>query len=408
MSNTILTVDMITAESLRILHQEGNLIRNLNLQYDSEFGKGGGGQIGASLRVRKPAKYTVRTGATLSAQAHTETKIDLPLATQYGVDVNFTSAELTLNLGEFSKRILRPAISVLASKIESVVADGLADAATNRVALPTTAVDFADINKARELLTWNLAPEDGLRCGILNPSHTTGFLGDTKGLFQESSQIATQYKEGALGRIAGFKMFENTLLGSHTVGAGIAGTPLTVGTLQTGATINIDGLTDGTASGLNKGDIITFATVNACHDETKADLGYLKQFVVTADAVGTSAEAMAISVSPAVVASGAFQNTIIVGSSTGGIPDGKAVVLYGVADAVYQRSLLFHRDFAAFVTADLIMPEGIDFASRMVMDGISMRVVRQYDISNDKMPCRIDVLWGYAPLYPELGSTILF
>ena len=404
MSNTILTIDMITAESLRILHQKCNFITNLNLQYDDAFAKGGGAQIGATLRVRKPAKYSIRTGATLSAQAHTETKVDLPLATQLGVDVNFTSAEMTLNLGDFSKRILEPAISVLAANVEKTVMGVLFDKAENAI-LATTAVDFADVNSARELLTYNLAPQDNLRTMTWTPGHTTDFLNDTKGLFQDSSQIATQYKEGALGRIGGFNHFENTINPLHVVGAVQTGTPLTAGSVQDGATISTDGWTDETVS-VTKGDIVTFATVNACHPETKTDLGFLKQFVITADTEATTAGGIDMPVSPAVVISGAFQNTIIVGSSTGGVPDGEAVVVLGTASASYQRSIAYHRDFGAVVFADLVMPEGVDMASRMVMDGISMRIVRQYDITNDKLPCRVDVLFGTAALYGELGCTV--
>ena len=52
------------------------------------------------------------------------------------------------------------------------------------------------------------------------------------------------------------------------------------------------------------------------------------------------------------------------------------------------------------VTADLEMPKGVDFAAREVYDGISLRVVRQYDIVNDKFPCRIDVLFGQKTVRP--------
>jgi hypothetical protein len=404
MSNTNLTIDMITFEALRILHAKLNLVTNLNLQYDESYAKEGA-KIGSTLRVRKPAKYTVQTGSTLTSQDYTETKVDLSLATQNHVAVSFTTAELTMSIDDFGRRVLDPALSVLASHIEATVADGLCDAATNTITLPTTNVDFADITAARELLTWNLAPQDGNRTLCINPTHASGFLGDTKGLFQDSSSIAKQYKEGLLGRISGFDVYENTLIGSHTTGAVWTGTPLSAGSIQDGAAIGTDGWTDETVT-FEKGDIITFATVNACHDETKADLGYLKQFVVTADVEATTAGAITFAVSPSVVISGAFQNTIIVGGTTGGIPDGVAVVPFGAASATYQRSLAFHKDFGAFVTADLLKPEGVDMCSRQVMDGISMRIVRDYNISSDTLPCRIDVLWGYGALYPELGCTI--
>lgn len=400
MSNTLLTIDMITKEALRILHQKLSLVGNIHREYDSSFASKGA-KIGNTLRVRKPPKYTVDTGATMSAQDATETYVDLTANTQSHVALSFSSNELTMKIDEFSGRFIKPAMTALASSIEASVADTLCDAAYNTVTLPTTAVDFADVAMAREQLTNNLAPYDE-RTICMAPKHVTGFLGDTKGLFQDSSQISAQYREGMLGRISGFDAYENTLIGSHTVGAGIAGTPLSAGSAQDGATINIDGLTDGTASGLLKGDIITFAGTYACHDETKDTLGHLKQFTVTADAPGTSAEAIAVPISPTIVASGAFQNV------SQAVADGSAVVLHGAANAVYQRSLAFHKDVGAFATADLLMPQGVDMASRQVQDGISMRIVRQYTIATDLFPCRCDILWGAAALYPELGTTIRF
>ena len=394
MSNTILTIDMITRESLRILHQKLNFIGKLNLQYDSQFAVEGA-KIGASLRVRTPAKYTVNSGPTLTTQDHTETKIDLPLATQKHVGVSFTTKDMTLSLDEFSNRILDPAVSVLASNVEAD-AMNLFDEATHGV-LATTAVDFADVNSTREKLTYSLAPQDNLRCMTWNPAHVTDFLNDTKGLFQDSTQISTQYKEGELGRIAGFNHFENTINPAHTTGA-LAGTPLSNGTDQTGASIATDGWTASTT--IKEGDIVTFSGSYAVHDETKSTLGFLKQFVVRADVTASTAGAATLTLSPAVSASGSGQNV------SQAIADGATVTALGSASTVYQRSIGFHRDFAAFVTADLLMPQGVDMASRQVMDGISMRIVRDYNISTDQMPCRIDVLYGYAALYPELGCTV--
>lgn len=404
MSNTLLTIDMITREMLRVFHQKANLITNLNRQYDDQYAREGA-KIGTTLRVRKPAQYAARTSATLSANDHTETKVDLTLGSQYGVDVNFSSLELTLSLDDFSQRVIDPAMSVLVAKVESVVADALLDAAENNV-LGTTSVDLADLSAAREKLTWNLAPQDNNRFVWLNPTHTSGVLNDTKGLFQDAGAISSQYKEGILGRIQGFDTFENTNLTGHVTGAGIAGSPLTNGSVQDGATIAIDGLTNGTTSGVKKGDYVTFATVDACHFETKADLGYLKQFPVTADTAGTSAEAMSIPISPSIVTSGAFQNCVIVGSTTGGVPDGQVVTQVGTPATSYTRSLAAHRDYAAFVTGDLVVPNGVDFARRDVLDGVSMRIVRAYDVNNDAFPCRIDILWGYAVLNAHQGCSI--
>src|SRR5690554_3188097 len=118
MPNTLLTPDMITREALRILHQKLNFIGTINRQYDDSFAKSGA-KIGDSLRIRLPNQYTVRSGATLSTQDTTESQVTLQIANQKGVDVNFSSAELTLSLDDFSKRILEPAMAVLAANIEA-------------------------------------------------------------------------------------------------------------------------------------------------------------------------------------------------------------------------------------------------------------------------------------------------
>lgn len=148
-----------------------------------------------------------------------------------------------------------------------------------------------------------------------------------------------------------------------------------------------------------KGDIITFVGTNRVHPESKVDTGTLQQFVVTADYAGGAGT---INISPAIYTSGGRQNVV-----AAGIANGVAVAKVGGASALYKPSLAFHKDAFAFATADLVMPQGVDFASRQVMDGISMRIVRQYDINNDKFPCRLDVLYGYKTIRPQLACRIL-
>ena len=118
MPNTLLTPTAVTRESLRVLHQKLNFVGNITREYDSSFAKEGA-KIGDSLKIRLPNEYTVRTGATLRTQDTTEASTTLQVSTQKGVDLNFTSADLTMSLDDFSKRILDPAMSVLAANIEA-------------------------------------------------------------------------------------------------------------------------------------------------------------------------------------------------------------------------------------------------------------------------------------------------
>ncbi|MFP5340356.1 MAG: P22 phage major capsid protein family protein [Gammaproteobacteria bacterium] len=394
MSNTILTPTAVTRKALAILHQKLNFIGSINRQYDNSFAQTGA-KIGSSLSIRLPNQYTVSSGAALSTQDTSETSTSLTVTNQKHVDVTFTSAELTLSMDDFSERILEPAMSVLAANIE---ADALSMAldvyqAVNNVGSALT------LNKAlaaRKMLVDALAPGDK-RVLLLNTQDNLDLVDGLKGLFQDSNEIAKQYREGKVGRTAGFgDIYENTLLASQATGTAESATTYTVnGAGQTGAAVTV---ATGTTT-FKKGDIITFAGCNRVHPETKADTGALQQFVVTADYAGGAGN---IAVSPSIVASGARQN--VSASPT----NGGAVTKVGGASAVYKPSLAFHKDAFTFATADLedVSKYGA-WGAREVFDGISMRVARQYAISTDTIPCRIDVLYGYKTIRAQLAARIL-
>lgn len=396
MANTILTPSMITREALRILHQKLNFIGNINRQYDDSFANSGA-KIGDTLNVRLPNQYTVRTGKTLSAQDTTENKVPLTVGTQKGVDVNFSSAELTLSLDDFSSRILEPAMAVLAANLEAD-AFSIALDVYNSVNNIGSAITFKNVMTGRKLLNDNLAPLDNNRTCILNTTDQVDLIDALKGLFQDSSAIQKQYKEGQMGRTGGFDFYENTLVPTQTTGTAAAATTYTVnGAVTTNGSTVVVVATGATT--FKKGDIVTFSGCNRVHPETKTDTGALQQFVVTADYAGGAGN---LNISPAVYTSTGQQNVLATG-----IPNGATVAKVGGASAVYKPSLVFHKDAFAFATADLIMPKGVDFSAREVYDGISMRIVRAYDISNDNLPCRIDVLYGFKTLRAQLAARIL-
>lgn len=393
MANTLLTPTAVTRKALMILHQKLTFVGNINRQYDSSFAKSGA-KIGDSLKIRLPNEYTVRSGATLSTQDTAETSTTLQVATQKGVDLNFTSVDLTLSLDDFADRILEPAMAVLAANIE-------ADALSMRndiyqmVDNDGNAISFKNIMQARKMLNDALAPQDNNRSVILDTGHEVDLVDSLKGLFQDSTAISRQYREGMMGRTGGFNFYASTQMTSHTTGTAAKTTGYLVnGASQTGSTLTVDG---GSTQFL-AGDIITIAGVYRVHPETKVSTGELQQFVVTADS-GTSATSLAIS--PAITTSGARQNV------SGSPADNAALVKVGAGNGeTYSGSIAFHRDAFTFATADLVMPKGVDFAAREVYDGISMRVVRQYDINNDKFPTRLDVLYGYKTIRPQLACRI--
>ena len=397
MPNSILTPTAVTREALRVLHQKLNFVGNINRTYDDSFAKTGA-RIGDTLKIRLPNEYTVRSGATLSAQDTTETSVPLQIATQKGVDLNFTSVDLTLSLDDFSKRILDPAMAVLAANIEADALNMALDVYQN-VNNIGTAVTFNKVLTSRKVLNDALAPMDNNRSILLNTQDNVDLVDALKGLFQDSSAIKEQYREGSMGRTGGFDFYENTLLTSQATGTSASSTGYTVNgavTANGSTTVVLAGTPTTT---FNKGDIITFAGCNRVHPETKADTGVLQQFVVTAAYAGGAGT---LSFSPAIYTTGGRQNVV-----AAGIANGVAVTKVGGASAIYKPSLAFHRDAFAFATADLVMPQGVDFSSRQVQDGISLRIVRQYDINNDKFPCRLDVLYGYKTIRPQLACRVL-
>ena len=396
MGNTVLTATQVTREALAILHQKLNFIGNITRSYDDSFAQTGA-KIGDSLKVRLPNEYVVRTGATLSTQDTTESSVTLQVATQKGVDLNFTSADLTLSLDDFSSRILEPAMSVLASNIEADALNMYKDV-YNIVDQDTVALSYNTILNGRKALVDNLAPMDGSVSCLLSTSSNVKLVDALKGLFQDKEAVSKQYREGKMGKGAGMVFYENTLLTSHATGTAAKTTGYTVNGAITANGTEAVVVQTGTTT-FNQGDIFTVAGCFRVHPETKASTAVLQQFVVTADYAGGAGS---LSFSPAIYTSGGRQNV-----TAGGMPNAGALVKVGAgASELLNGDMVFHKNAFAFATADLIMPSGVDFATRQVLDGISMRAVRQYDINNDKFPTRLDVMYGYKTLRAQLAARM--
>jgi hypothetical protein len=393
MTNSILTPTAVTREALRVLHQKLNFVGTITRDYDESFARQGA-KVGDTLKIRLPNQYTVRDGAALSAQDTTESAVELKVQTQKGVDLNFTSVDLTMSLDDFSERILEPAMSVLAATIEADAMSMYKDV-YNQVNNLGAAARFGGVLQGRKLLVDNLAPLNGRTCN-LNTQDNVDLVDALKGLFNDKATISRQNREGYMGRTAGFDFMENTLWPRHATGTENGSTPtLSVnGAGQSGSQITIANASSKT---LAQGDIVTIAGVNRVHPETKADTGQLQQFVVT-EAV--SGGGTTLKLSPAIVTSGA-------GKTVSGSPaNGAAVTKAGGASAVHGLSMAYQKGAFAFASADMVMPRGVDFAAREAFDGVSMRIVRQYDINNDKFPCRLDVLYGFKTIRPQLACRL--
>lgn len=401
MANTNITSSMITNESLAVLENNLTFAKGVNRDYDDQFAVAGA-KIGSTLNIRKPARYVGRTGAAIGVEDHTETSTPLVLDTQFGVDVSFTSQELTLSIDEFSDRIVKPAMATIANKIDL---DGLAQYKNvyNAVGTPgTTPATAAVILSSGVKLDFEAAPRDNQRSLIVDPLAQASMVDVLKGLFQSSDQIEDQYKSGNMGLAFGFKWSMDQNVNAHTVGP-LGGTPLVNGATASGAvTLVTDGWTAAAASRLKKGDVFTIANVFAVNPQNRQSTTQLRQFVVTADVSSDGSGNATIPISPAIVSSGAFQTVSALPA------DNAAITVLGAANTVTPANMAFHKDAFVLGCADLLVPKGVDMASRTASKkvGLSIRMVRQYAISTDAFPCRFDVLYGYKTVYPELACRI--
>lgn len=390
-TNTSLTIDMVTMEALRLLHQELNFVPNTFDGYEDEFGKTP--KIGSSLRIRKPVQYEVTSGEKLTVQNSVEEYVDLDTKYRRHVGLNFTSSELALDIDQFSQRYLRPAVTRLAADVEAVALSML-DEIYQFVDDDGGAFDLRTMALAQANLGKSLVPTAD-RCMIMDPSSAAEFMIATSGLFHAQQNIVEQYREGMIGRTMGFDIYQNTHIPFLTTGTAPKTTLYTVnGANQTGSDITIQ---TGSAT-FKVGDRVTFAGCNRVHPETKADLGELQVFVVTED---SGASATTLKISPAIVTSGARQNVSASPSNSG------AVVKLGAgASEVVRQCVAFHKEAFATAFVDLPLPDGVDLASRQRKDGISIRIVRDYDINDDNMPCRLDVEWFQGVIRPELATIV--
>ena len=398
MSNSILTIDMITRKALEILENNLVLTRNVNRQYDDSFAVEGA-KIGSTLRIRLPDRALVTDGAALQAQDDNEQYTTLTVSNQKHIGVNFTSAELTMQLDDFAERVLKPRISQLASSVDADVANAY-KSIYNSVGTPgTTPGTSLVLLQAQQKLNENAATMSP-RYATVNPAANAGLVEGMKGLFNPTDTISRQFKNGMMGEgVLGFdEVNMSQSIKQHLTGSW--GTSITVtSTVSTQGQATLPISFTGSSKTWNVGDVFTIAGVYAVNPQTRESTGSLQQFTVTAATSGSSTATL--SISPALYTADQALATV------DAFPQASAAVtMVGSAATSYPQNLVYHKDAITFATADLLLPQGVDMAARAVHNGISLRVVRQYDINNDRMPCRIDVLYGYSAIRPQMAARI--
>ena len=410
MANNLLTISKITNEALMVLENEVTFTGEVDRNYDDQFAVVGG-KIGATVNVRRPGRFIGTTGPALNVEDFNETSVPVTLTTQFHVDTSFTTQDLALSLDMFSDRVLKPAVAAIANKIDR---DGLVTAASNTANIVGTAgtppTSLLTYLTAGAYLDSEGAPRDGRRSCIVEPFTSATIVDSLKGLFVPSQKIAQQYEKGLMGTDSAgmkWKMDQNVVaqtFGSFA-GTAVVATTTATGFLTTGwaSTSTIAVITTGAVS-LNAGDTFQIAGVYAVNPQNRQAYGTnkLRNFVVKTAVAGTSTT-ISVVVSPAVITAGQFQNVSIPTTSATA-----AVTFFNSSGTVSPQNIVMHRNAFTVAMADLELPEGVHFAGRASDKelGMSIRVVRQYTINNDSIPTRLDVLYGWAPLYPELACRV--
>jgi hypothetical protein len=391
---------MITRKALEILENNLVLTRNVNRQYDDSFAVEGA-KIGSTLRIRLPDRALVTDGAALQVQDDNEQFTTLSVANQKHIGVNFTSAELTMQLDDFAERVLKPRISQLASSIDADVANAykyIGNSVGTPGTVPSTSLVLL---QAQQKLNENAAVMSP-RYATVNPAANAGLVEGMKGLFNPTDTISKQFRNGMMGTgVLGFDEINmSQSIKQHTTGSRDASAATTVKTTITSEGASSIVLTQGSVvTTIKAGDVFTVADCYAVNPQTRESTGSLYQFVALADATAVAGD-WTVTVYPIYSANHAL-------ATVNALPvSGKTVTFLGAASSQFAQNLVYHKDAITFATADLLLPQGVDMAARAVHNGISLRVVRQYDINNDRMPCRIDVLYGYSAIRPQMAARI--
>jgi hypothetical protein len=398
MANNLLTIDMITRKSLEILENNLVLTRNVNRQYDKSFAVEGA-KIGSTLRIRKPDRALVTDGAALQVQDENEQYTTLTVSSQKHIGVNFTSAELTMSLDDFADRILAPRISQLAATIDADVANAFKFIGQSVGTPGTTPATSAVLLAAQQKLNESAAMSNN-RYATVNPAANAGLVEGMKGFFNPTDVISKQFKSGMMGTgVLGYDEINmSQSINNFTTGSRTSGTVNTTITTQGATSVSLTGL--GNAGTVNAGDVFTIAGCYAVNPQTRQSTGSLFQFVALAPAVANAGGTASVTVAPIYDAGQALATIDVLPQSAA------AATFIGAASTAYPQNLIYQADAITFATADLLLPQGVDMASRAVHNGISLRIVRQYDINNDRMPCRIDVLYGYGVIRPEMACRL--
>lgn len=412
MANSVVKqANIFAKESLKILENELLMPKLVYQDYTQEFDKNiNGFKVGDTISIKRPSDFTVRTGASQSIQDVVEGSTTIQVATQIGVDVSFTSKELTTDIDNsgVTERVLKPAMIQLANNIDQALMNLYKDV-PNWAGTPGQVINsFSDFAAGPTRMD-ELAVLQDNRSGVLSPADYWGMLGSQTALYMQTAASGA-YRDGSLGNIGGVSTGMSQNVPTHTVGVA-TGTPLVNGGSQNVTYDSVkdtyqqslitDGWTNSTTGILKAGDVFTIANVFAVNPVTKAVLPFLRQFVVKADATsGASTGPATLTISPPIITSGAQQTCSAVPA------DNAAITVLGTGSTGYRQNMIFHKNAFAFVSVPMEMPPAVYGGSRQSYKGINIRLIPTYNSSTDVAGWRYDVLFGTRAIDPRLAVRL--
>ena len=401
---------MISNEALRVLENNLAFVLCIDRQFDNRFGVAGA-KIGNVFNARKPVRYVGRTGQAINIENSTETEVPIVLTTQFGVDMQASSADYLLSIDEFSSRIIKPAVATIANKIDYDSLQMFAQVWNTVGTAGTVPSALLTYLQAGAKLDNNAAPRDDMRYIVINSLMQAVIVDALKGLFQAAMAIAEQYRLGQMGTVGGFDWYMDQNVASFTTGL-LGGSPQVNGSNQTGSSLITNGWTSAATQRLNVGDIFTVA-VDSVNPQNRQDTGQLLQFVVQAPASSDANGNMTISVAPPITPSGQFQTATASPANGAALTIGGGTTNVGqtgswAGSTVTPQGIAFHHDAFTLASAPLPIWDGVDMSSRAhdKQLGISIRFMRAGVIQTDQLISRLDVLYGPAALRPEIACRV--
>lgn len=408
MPNSFYTPTQVAQEMVRLLENELIIAKMVSSDLSSEFS-----MKGSTIYVRRQMQYLGQDD-NLNLSSYSEDVIEgtVPVAMDktWSNKVTIGATDRTLSFDRWSDQVVKPMARRAAEKIEASVAALYPSFYWFDGTPGTVPATFASLSDAGAIMTDGGISHTG-RVAIHSPIAGSKLAGTVAATYVNSDN-KTALQEAKIGRFAGFDNYESVFAPTHTVGVA-TGAPLVNGASQNvtyatakntwSQTLNTDGWTNSTTGILKKGDVFTIAGVYAVNPATKASTGRLQTFTVLADAdSGASTGPAALTISPPIITSGAFQTVNSAPADNAAI-----TVKTGTGGTGYRQSLLLDPMSIALVSRPLDIGAGLGVKTS-TRSGNNVTVSVTEYITGDTLAqnMRFDVLWGTTVLDPRKGMRL--